>query len=55
MKNDTKFASVQMTAGNKKLLMASIIRAIPEGGKLSTWGTISDGGISALEHLNKYV
>ena len=55
MRKDTKWASVQMSSANKSLLMRMIISVIPEGGRLSTWGTISVGGANALENLYKYV
>lgn len=44
-----------MSSANKNLLMRMIISVIPEGGRLSTWGTISVGGVNALENLYKYV
>ena len=54
-KKDTKWASVQMSNGNKRRLMGCVIAAIPEGGKLSTYGHLSKGGVHALQHMYEYV
>lgn len=46
-----KATSDNFSAAEKEILFKAIAEAIPEGGILSTWGTISKGGISGLNRF----
>lgn len=49
--NDSEFAEEALEDSEKEDMFKALIYAIPEGGTVSTWGTLSKGGISALDSL----
>lgn len=49
--NDSEFAEEALEDSEKEDMFKALIYAIPEGGTVSTWGTLSKGGISALDNL----
>ena len=49
--NDSEFAEEALEDSEKEDMFKALIYAIPEGGTVSTWGTLSRGGISALDSL----
>ena len=51
--NDSEFAEEALEDSEKEDMFKALIYAIPEGGTVSTWGTLSKGGISALDSLAK--
>ena len=46
-----KATSDNFSAAEKEILFKAIAEAVPEGGVLSTWGTISKGGIAGLNRF----
>lgn len=51
--NESDFAEEALEDSEKEDLFKALIFAIPEGGIVSTWGTLTKGGISALDSLAK--
>ena len=51
--NESEFAEEALEDSEKEDLFKALIFAIPEGGTVSTWGTLTKGGISALDSLAK--
>lgn len=52
--NDSDTATVPLEDNEKEALFNALIWAIPQGAKaISTWGTLSKGGVRALESLAK--
>lgn len=51
--NESEFAEEALEDSEKEDMFKALIYAIPEGGTVSTWGTLSKGGISALDNLAK--
>ena len=49
--NDSEFAEEALEDSEKEDMFKALIYAIPEGGTVSTWGTLSKGGIAALDSL----
>ena len=49
--NESNFAEEALEDSDKEALFKALIYAIPEGGIVSTWGTLSKGGIAALDSL----
>ena len=49
--NDTVYATVPLEKTEKEDLFLALIKAVPEGAKVSTWGELTKGGIHALESL----
>ena len=49
--NGSEFAEEALEDSEKEDMFKALIYAIPEGGTVSTWGTLSKGGISALDSL----
>ena len=49
--NESEFAEEALEDKEKENMFKALIFAIPEGGIVSTWGTLSKGGIKALDTL----
>ena len=49
--NESEFAEEALEDSEKEDMFKALIYAIPEGGTVSTWGTLSKGGIAALDNL----
>lgn len=51
--NESEFATEALEDEEKENLFKALIYAIPDNGLVSTWGSLSPGGIAALNSLSK--
>ena len=46
-------AAAESTKEDRKLLFTELVKAIPEGGRVSTWGSLSEDGIKGINNVGR--
>ena len=45
--------AIESTKEDRKILFTELVKAIPEGGMVSTWGSLSEDGIRGIDNIGR--